>query len=124
ESSVIANNTAGMAHIPADLFVEGTLMGTDNLVMASNIATPGVITITDDPKLGPLQFNGGPTRTHLPSATSPALGRGNAESLPIEMTAFDQRGAGYPRATGPSASVDLGAVQFDSIFADSFNWAF
>jgi len=124
ESSVIANNTAGMAHIPADLFVEGTLMGTDNLVMASNIAAPGVITITDDPKLGPLQFNGGPTRTHALLPGSPAVGMGNADGLPVAFEDIDQRGRGYPRKTGPNASVDIGAVQFDSIFADSFNWAF
>jgi hypothetical protein len=38
--------------------------------------------------------------------------------------ASDQRGAGYPRTTGLTGSVDLGSVQFDSIFADTFNWQF
>jgi len=37
------------------------------------------------------------------------------------MRMNDQRGDGYPRTTGANASVDIGAFQFDSIFADGFD---
>lgn len=46
-----------------------------------------------DPKLGPLQANGGPTPTHALLADSPAI---NAGSNPSNL-AYDQRGAGFPR---------------------------
>jgi hypothetical protein len=58
-----------------------------------------------DPELGPLANNGGPTETHLPAATSPALNTGNdADSL-----ATDQRGALRPGG----ARVDMGAVELN-----------
>jgi hypothetical protein len=121
QSSIIADNTAGIGNIPADLFITagyGVLSpsGADNLVIASNIASPppGVITVTADPKLGPLQFNGGLTRTHALLPGSPALAMGNNTAMRLH----DQRGNGYPRTTGPNATVDIGAFQFDTIFAD------
>ena len=49
-----------------------------------------------DPMLGPLQNNGGPTLTQLPSSNSPAVGAGH----PI-----DQRGAGF------GIPITVGAVQ-------------
>jgi hypothetical protein len=125
QSSIVADNTSDIAGTPADIYIvpgAGSLAGADNLVIASNVIDPAVITVTSDPKLGPLQFNGGPTRTHMLLHGSPALGKGNTTSLPPAFSANDQRGAGYPRTSGPGASVDIGAVQFDSIFADSFDW--
>jgi len=106
QSSIIANNTAGVGNSSADLYLPvgaGTLSGADNVVIASNIVSPppGVITITTDPKLGPLAFNGGTTRTHALLPGSPALGVGNNNA----MRTNDQRGDGYPRTTGPNASV-------------------
>lgn len=125
-SSIVYNNTSGAANAPSDIYVvpgSGSLAGADNLVGVSNLFDPVVITVTADPKLGPLQFNGGPTRTHQLLTGSPALGVGNISGLPPSITT-DQRGTGYSRTTGPNASVDLGATQFDSIFADSFNSLF
>lgn len=52
-----------------------------------------------DPRLGPLADNGGPTRTMLPGAGSPALGAG------ADCPSADQRGE--PRG----AACDLGAVE-------------
>jgi hypothetical protein len=123
QSSIVANNTAGAANTPADLYIgvgHGTPAGFDNLVIASNIAMPpaGFITVSDDPQLGPLRLNGGWTRTHAPLPGSPALGTGNNNAV----LANDQRGDGYPRTTGPAGSVDIGAVQFDTIFADNFDF--
>ena len=76
--------------------------------------------MTTDPKLGPLQFNGGPTRTHALLPGSPAIGFGNANGLLPGMS-NDQRGHGYPRTTGPMQTVDIGAFQFDTIFVGGFD---
>lgn len=59
-----------------------------------------------DPKLGPLQDNGGPTPTRALLAGSPAI---NAGSNPSGL-AHDQRGGDYARAVGGSA--DVGAYEF------------
>jgi len=50
---------------------------------------------------------------------SPALSKGNNN----RGNAFDQRGSRFPRQTGTgiSVSVDIGAVQFDSLYADGFD---
>jgi hypothetical protein len=63
-----------------------------------------------DPKLGPLQYNGGPTQTHMPLPGSPALDQGTGVGR-------DQRGrtrlfdaAGVPAVPGGDNS-DIGAVE-------------
>jgi hypothetical protein len=121
-SSIVANNTETDQGTPADLFIlsgYGGLTGSDNLVIATNVVSPppGVITVTADPRLGPLRFNGGPTKTHALLSDSPALTVGNDNA----GFAVDQRGAGYPRTTGAAAKVDIGAFEFDSIFASNFD---
>ena len=59
--------------------------------------------INTDPKLGPLQNNGGPTFTHLPASDSPAIdGADPALSM-------DQRGPGFARVVNGRA--DIGAVE-------------
>jgi sugar lactone lactonase YvrE len=73
-----------------------------------------------DPRLGPLQDNGGPTRTHAPLPDSPAIDRGKNLFLddcnaPVP---FDQRGfprpvrfnPAIPEPTGGDGS-DIGAVE-------------
>jgi hypothetical protein len=59
--------------------------------------------INTDPRLGPLQNNGGPTFTHLPAPNSPAID-GNDPAL-----GMDQRGAGFARVVNGRA--DIGAVE-------------
>ena len=56
-----------------------------------------------NPQLGPLADNGGPTNTHLPADTSPAVDAGNPSGCP----ATDQRGVTRP--IGPLC--DIGAVE-------------
>jgi hypothetical protein len=126
QSTIIAKNTAGPSHVEKDLYVasgHGVLSGANNLVMQTNILVPPptVITVTSDPKLGPLQFNGGPTRTRALLPGSPALAKGNDNVVPT--LDFDQRGYGYPRTTGSGANIktDIGAVEFDSIFFGDFD---
>jgi hypothetical protein len=118
QSSILANNGSDPS-VP-DLLVDmnATISGADNLIMSASGNIPaGVIKLTSDPKLGPLQYNGGRTRTHALLPGSPAIGSGN------NTAAFeaDQRGQGYPRTTGANASTDIGAFQFDSIFFDDFD---
>ncbi|MBI3869816.1 MAG: hypothetical protein HY299_14935 [Verrucomicrobia bacterium] len=58
-----------------------------------------------NPRLGPLQDNGGPTLTHLPLAGSPAIDSGNPSFVGLGLA--DQRG--FPRVA--SGRIDIGAVE-------------
>jgi hypothetical protein len=80
------------------------------------IAFPGGATIQGatnhnildvDPALGSLADNGGPTRTHAPSADSPAVDAGDSATAP----AVDQRDVARPFGAG----VDIGAVEVNRI---------
>jgi hypothetical protein len=68
------------------------------------ISGPGNL-IGTDPVVGPLLFNGGPTRTHALLPGSPAI---NTGSNPLGL-ATDQRGTGFPRVSGGVA--DMGAYE-------------
>jgi hypothetical protein len=59
--------------------------------------------INTDPRLGPLQDNGGPIFTHLPASDSPAIDRGDP------ALGMDQRGAGFPRVV--NGGIDIGAIE-------------
>ncbi|ELR96635.1 DUF4347 domain-containing protein [Gloeocapsa sp. PCC 73106] len=59
----------------------------------------------EDPKLGVLEDNGGPTSTHLPLVDSPAIDTGIND---LASSDRDQRG--IPRIT--NSRVDIGAVEF------------
>jgi len=74
-----------------------------------------------DPKLGPLQDNGGPTKTMAPLFNSPAVDAGDNAQIPIDPSTnlpftTDQRGLSFARITeirptpGP-AVVDIGAFE-------------
>lgn len=124
ESTIAANNTTG-GSTPSDLATKcssiglGVLSGSSNLIVSMDSAPPSLnfLASQNDPKLRPLQYNGGPTFTHMLSTGSPALGAGNNTFGSLS----DQRGPPlYPRTTGPSKSVDIGAVQFDTVFADGY----
>jgi hypothetical protein len=62
-----------------------------------------------DPKLGPLQNNGGPTLTRMPRGDSPLRNAGVVAALPTGLT-IDQRGK--PRVVG--GSVDIGSTEIQS----------
>ncbi len=80
------------------------VIGSRNLAMTSTgTIDAGVISLTANPDLGPLQNNGGLTTTMLPLAGSPVLGAGDPSLAPVA----DQRGQPRP-PNGPS---DLGSVQ-------------
>jgi hypothetical protein len=68
-----------------------------------------------DPLLSELTDNGGPTWTHLPTATSLVLDAGNPDKL-FEMQESDQRAIPYRRFVGES--IDIGAVEAQSLPGD------
>jgi CSLREA domain-containing protein len=65
-----------------------------------------------DPKLGPLQSNGGPTETEALLAGSPAVDAGvpmGCSDYSGHFLTVDQRG--YPRPGAPSTNCDIGAYE-------------
>lgn len=132
-SNIVAANTInGVNDIGADLFLESPPLSSVE-TMAINNASFNLIgngsgsTITDgvdgnkvgtnespiDPELQPLADNGGPTLTHNPFLTSPAINMGANPAPTLE----DQRGSGFLRVFGPQA--DIGAIELQcSIFND------
>jgi predicted outer membrane repeat protein len=71
-----------------------------------------------DPLLGPLQNNGGPTKTHALLAGSPAIDHGDNSAVDPttqKLPTTDQRGAGHPRQRDGNgdgiAVVDIGAFE-------------
>jgi CSLREA domain-containing protein len=112
-NTIVANNTGGDC--------AGTLSSQGyNLFEATAgciILGPGTDDVTgQDPQLGPLTKNGGPTLTHMPAAAGPAVDAGNPvppDSGDGSCPAADQRGRSRPRdgdADG-SAICDIGAVE-------------
>jgi hypothetical protein len=82
---------------------------------ATPITQTGPDIIGQDPQLGPLQNNGGATKTQLPANTSPVINKGLAFGLTT-----DQRGGprplafpGVSNAAGGDGS-DIGAVEVES----------
>jgi hypothetical protein len=62
-----------------------------------------------DPKLGPLQNNGGPTQTMALLPGSPAIDAGDNTGAPQ----FDQRGPGFPRIV--NGTIDIGAFEVQAV---------
>ncbi|MBI2214834.1 MAG: right-handed parallel beta-helix repeat-containing protein [Acidobacteria bacterium] len=84
-------------------------------VSFSLVESPGTANINDnggnifnqDPQLGPLANNGGPTATHLPASASPVVNAGDPAFAP--PPAVDQRG--LARVVG--GTIDMGAVEIN-----------
>jgi hypothetical protein len=90
--ALVLNNTILAGNTGGDLDGGAVTGGGNNL-------------IGGDPQLGPLQDNGGPTRTMAPARTSPAVDAGSNAAAAGLTT--DQRGAS--RLVG--GTVDIGAVE-------------
>lgn len=89
------------------------ILGDTNMVGWTHLAVPADTLFESAPRLGPLQDNGGPTRTRLPLPDSPVIDHGAAHG-------FDTDQRGLPRIAG--AAADIGAVESnDAIFADGFD---
>ena len=74
-----------------------------------------------DPHIGPLQDNGGPTRTHALLTESPAIDSGNPnDAAGVDgVPSFDQRGVGFSRVAG--SAIDMGAFEMQQPLAGDFN---
>ena len=106
-SSIVSGNSSLNVGIGGSLpnFViqaDNSLVGVVQSI--ASVFGPSLIR-SDAPGLGPLNANGGPTRTHALLPGSPAL---NTGSNPLGLTT-DQRGAGFPRVNGGQA--DMGAYE-------------
>jgi hypothetical protein len=121
--TIVADNRSEDGLYEADLAGTAGLIvaGSHNLVMASTITTPAD-TLTTDPLLGPLQFNGGNshTLTHALLPGSPAIDHGINRGQGGQFV-YDQRGEGFVRTIG--ADTDIGAYEVgaDRIFSDGFD---
>lgn len=103
-NTVLGSNAASAGDDCSGAITDG---GTNFVEDPAGCDFDSATTITgQDPMLGPLANNGGPTRTHLPLAGSPLI---NAGQSAFEI---DQRGLGR----NPFTDVDdtIGAVEFDA----------
>jgi hypothetical protein len=96
-ANLFAYNVAGLGSgAGSDVFGDMTFYNGINLVTdAGGISNMPASWVVADPLLGPLGFNGGPTKTAAPGAGSPAIG------LQPQCSGTDQRG--FPRKQPPAA---------------------
>jgi hypothetical protein len=115
-STLIGDNSASQgADFVGDVNANFSLFESTSLTSINVVPVGGVSADENvkgkDPKLGPLQNNGGPTQTHALLSGSPAIDRGNNSIL----LATDQRGAGFARNKDGNgdgiAAVDIGAFE-------------
>jgi CSLREA domain-containing protein len=130
-NTIVANNNAPSYH---DLLGVFNSQGSNLIrVNSANVSFPvgspnnkgdyvGTFVTPLDPKLGPLQDNGGLSNTRALLPGSPAIDKGDscvtfpancAENKPPIPLVYDQRYTGFARSSG--ASVDIGAFEVDSI---------
>ncbi|WP_071518663.1 DUF4347 domain-containing protein [Geitlerinema sp. PCC 9228] len=115
-NSIIAQNQGFR-----DLQNDGGNIGTggSNIVEDTNVTDATFI--SENPQLGSLNDNGGPTPTHLPLDGSPAIDGGANSAVPAdsedldgdgdtsESIPYDQRGSEFDRIS--NGTVDIGAVE-------------
>ncbi|MEW4491085.1 right-handed parallel beta-helix repeat-containing protein [Thalassoglobus sp. JC818] len=116
-NTIIANSLSGF-----DLDNYGTMSGSHNLIENADSTAGLSNTITgQDPLLGDLEYNGGPTQTHALLVGSVAVNAGdnllsvNPENDPLRT---DQRGEGYTRIVG--VTVDIGAYELSDGTSETF----
>jgi CSLREA domain-containing protein len=85
----------------------GSITGSHNLIGDGSGGLSD--TITDDPKLAPLGYYGGPTKTMALLAGSPAIDAGSNAAATAAGLTTDQRGPGFARIVG--GAVDIGAFE-------------
>ncbi|MEM9352641.1 MAG: choice-of-anchor Q domain-containing protein [Planctomycetota bacterium] len=112
ENSLIDGAQEDIAEVGGEFLVESSLIGT---IQPGTQATLNDSLLGIDPLLGPLQNNGGPTPTHVPSLNSPVIDAGDlllvagVDGVPE----FDQRGEPFDRVSGQA--IDIGAVEVQQI---------
>jgi hypothetical protein len=117
DDSIISGNTIGDEEDDLGGNFDYDVGGSHNVIPVSDLNEPAD-TIHTCPKLGPLAFNGGPTKTHDLGAGSPAI---DAGLFPLDAN-NDQRGSGFPRVFNQP---DIGAIEMQGapssrVFASEF----
>jgi len=111
-NTIIAGNQARFGN---DLFGDLGSLGHNligNTAQASGFQDTDLLYV--DPRLGPLQDNGGPTQTMAILPGSPAVDAGDNAGAPV----WDQRGEGFDRIVG--GTIDIGAFEAQIGSATSF----
>ena len=105
-STISGNKAQGGSSDAGGINVDGGTATIANSTISGD--TTGNIT-GQDPNLGPLRDNGGPTQTRVPLAGSPAIDAANPTTFP----ATDQRGLARPVDGNGDATAraDIGAVE-------------
>jgi hypothetical protein len=111
-TSVISNSIISGNRAAADPDLSGYFKVEYSLIQdrgqsVINETVSGSNIIGQDPLLGPLADNGGPTETHALRRGSPAIDRGDPDFTPPPD--FDQRGPGFDRLV--NGRIDMGAVE-------------
>ncbi len=117
-NSIVAGNTASGGSpdiVPgtgplASFAVNFSLIGTG---VVPDAGTSGNNVVTNNPMLGALAANGGPTETHELQTGSPAIDAGDP-GIALDLTEFDQRGAPYVRVF--VSRIDMGAYESQQAF--------
>ena len=108
--TIVAGNTDGDDITAGDTIV---VTGTNSLFggVGADITLTGAENQTgvNNPGLGPLADNGGPTQTMALLAGSPAIDTGPATVPSFAGNEFDQRGPAFARVSG--GRVDIGAYE-------------
>jgi uncharacterized repeat protein (TIGR01451 family) len=103
-NTIVANNSGGDCDTAAGSSVDqGNDIDSDSSCFPSSDGATG--NFNGDPKLGPLQDNGGPGPTQVPQSGSPALNAGSNTACPSD----DERGVPRPQPAG--GTCDIGAVE-------------
>jgi len=119
--TLVAQNILHNSEPPSPSDIEGTFEVSSSYTLISDgsgglDASHGNLLGTPasplDAKLGPLQYNGGPTSTHALLDGSPAINTGDPAILP-DPDQFDQRGEGFLRVVG--GRIDIGAVEVQAL---------
>ena len=106
------NNVTGpdVAAAGMQITANNSFLGSgDNLIITGTNNRVGTNAARIDPKLGPLQNNGGPTLTRVPLPGSPLIDTGANNLSP--GFANDQRGVGYARIYPSAGTIDIGATE-------------
>jgi hypothetical protein len=104
-NSIVAKNTGANSTFND---INGTITSSGYNLISESAGGSGYVPsdILDvDPKLGPLQNNGGPTLTMALLPGSPAIDSGTNQGAPE----WDQRGPGFPRVV--NGTIDRGAFE-------------
>ncbi|HEY3394717.1 MAG TPA: choice-of-anchor Q domain-containing protein [Lacipirellulaceae bacterium] len=118
-NSIVAGNVAGGGGPDIVNDPQGSLTVDYSVIGTSVTPTGGGNNVAaDDPVLGPLADNGGPTKTHAPMGGSPAIDAGDP-SIVFDPNKFDQRGEPYVRVAGERIDIGAHEAQLLTLVVDS-----